>query len=443
MATSGTAILVADSDDDDGEIVVATVTAEQREAAARDAAVDLDDTSTGGAAAAVREAVPEAFSSDYTEELDAETEEAMRADYLKTQQVEQQPDRPAKRKRARVEIVSPAMQAASGSAAAAVAPPPATLLPVPQVKPEPAAARFTERSIGGVSISFPASIKPHAPQIAVMAKVVTALRLQKDALLEAPTGTGKSLALLSAALAWQAAEAKKLRAGGAAAAGGGDSRQAQALREKAGWNDRGGSGGGAEADTSAPSAPPKIFVCSRTHSQISQLLMELKRTPYEPEMTVLGSRTRFCCNTDAQNSTSSVDIACTQAVKAKTCSHHPKADSLAFQLSKLGVWDMGDMEDIRAEDGAGGGCPFFATRQLAEGASLIFAPYNYIFDPGVRAAMNIEVKDAAIIIDEGHNLEDVCREAASFEITATSLATVSREMVAMGKVSFRWKNPDS
>ena len=121
-------------------------------------------------------------------------------------------------------------------------------------------------------------------------------------------------------------------------------------------------------------------------------------------MTVLGSRSRYCCNAEVQNSTNSVDAMCAQAVKARTCSFHAKADALAYELSKLRVWDMGDIEDLKAQDPAGGGCPFFATRQLAEGASLIFAPYNYIFDAGVRAALHIDIEGAAIIIDEGETL---------------------------------------
>eukprot|EP01047_Picozoa_sp_COSAG01_P079140 COSAG01_NODE_14894_length_1397_cov_11.770416_1_plen_300_part_00 len=66
----------------------------------------------------------------------------------------------------------------------------------------PPGGSFATRSIGGVGVAFPSGLKPHPPQLALMAKVVAALRNGKHALLEAPTGTGKSLALLSAACAW-------------------------------------------------------------------------------------------------------------------------------------------------------------------------------------------------------------------------------------------------
>ena len=389
---------------------------------------DEEDTTTfGSMPGSVRESNPNSFASQQgsgsdTEELDSDAETQMHAAWT-AQRGPMESKRKPKRKR--IEIISPAMQgaqqaalaaASQGSTRAATNTGGAAVLTKPEPAPRSSPA-FTERAIGGISIAFPAGLKPHAPQMAVMAKVVTALRLKKHALLEAPTGTGKSLALLSAALAWQAAEAKKLQA--TAGADLTASRQAMALREKSMLNrddaDRadaaqvaasilhaataGDVGGG-----DAPPAPPKIFVCSRTHSQLAQLLTELKRTPYEPEMTVLGSRSRYCCNAEVQNSTNSVDAMCAQAVKARTCSFHAKADALAYELSKLRVWDMGDIEDLKAQDPAGGGCPFFATRQLAEGASLIFAPYNYIFDAGVRAALQIDIEGAAIIIDEGETL---------------------------------------
>ncbi len=53
-------------------------------------------------------------------------------------------------------------------------------------------------------------------------------------------------------------------------------------------------------------------------------------------------------------------------------------------------------------------CPFF----LAE---IIMCPYNYIIEPVIRNAMNIDLEGAIIVIDEAHNIEDSCRAAGSFE----------------------------
>lgn len=60
--------------------------------------------------------------------------------------------------------------------------------------------------IGGVPVEFP--YQPYGSQLAFMGRVISTLdRAQRDghchALLESPTGTGKSLSLLCSALAWQ------------------------------------------------------------------------------------------------------------------------------------------------------------------------------------------------------------------------------------------------
>ena len=39
-------------------------------------------------------------------------------------------------------------------------------------------------------------------------------------------------------------------------------------------------------------------------------------------------------------------------------------------------------------------------------AELVFCPYNYIIDPVIRAAMDVDISNAVLIFDEAHNIED-------------------------------------
>ncbi|KAK3102674.1 hypothetical protein FSP39_013063 [Pinctada imbricata] len=64
----------------------------------------------------------------------------------------------------------------------------------------------TERRqmIHGVEVVFPC--KPYPSQFSMMEKVIKGIERRQNCLLESPTGSGKSLALLCSALAWQTAE---------------------------------------------------------------------------------------------------------------------------------------------------------------------------------------------------------------------------------------------
>ena len=108
---------------------------------------------------------------------------------------------------------------------------------------------------------WPAAIKPTRPQLLLMRHAAAALAADRHALLESPTGTGKTLALLATVLATQWA-----RKEAAAAAG-------------------------------HPYHQRMIYV-SRTHAQLDQVTRELKRLPYRPMMTLLASRERFCLHAD-------------------------------------------------------------------------------------------------------------------------------------------------
>jgi len=54
--------------------------------------------------------------------------------------------------------------------------------------------------IHGIPVFFP--FKPYSCQVDYISKVISALNQGTNALIESPTGTGKTLSLLCATLAW-------------------------------------------------------------------------------------------------------------------------------------------------------------------------------------------------------------------------------------------------
>jgi hypothetical protein len=51
----------------------------------------------------------------------------------------------------------------------------------------------------------------------------------------------------------------------------------------------------------------------------------------------------------------------------------------------------------------------------------VFAHSNYLIDESIRVAMGITVKNHVIILDEAHNIESACRDAASHTIVTADL----------------------
>ncbi|SAM08074.1 hypothetical protein [Absidia glauca] len=127
-------------------------------------------------------------------------------------------------------------------------------------------------------------------QIQMMSKIIEALEKEQHAVLESPTGSGKSLALLCGALAWLGKEAEKQRDTSDISMDGSSTNLTILPRIYVG--SRTSVHGSIEKEAVLTPPPPALFY---RHKQVSQLINELKgRTPYRPKMTVLGSREHYC-----------------------------------------------------------------------------------------------------------------------------------------------------
>lgn len=75
---------------------------------------------------------------------------------------------------------------------------------------------------------------------------------------------------------------------------------------------------------------PKIIYASRTHSQLSQAMQELKRTSYKHvSVAILGSRDQLCVNPEVArepNNTTKIHM-CQLKVKARTCFYYNNVEA--------------------------------------------------------------------------------------------------------------------
>jgi Fanconi anemia group J protein len=85
-----------------------------------------------------------------------------------------------------------------------------------------------------------------------------------------------------------------------------------------------------------------------------------------------------------------------------------------------------------------GGCPFYTSRFLRENAELIFTPYNYLIDAGIRESLGIDLNGNVVIIDEAHNIEDTARDSTSGTFTSFRLQEAINNFRRGGEIEPQW-----
>eukprot|EP00397_Hematodinium_sp_SG-2012_P002206 GEMP01002212.1.p1 GENE.GEMP01002212.1~~GEMP01002212.1.p1 ORF type:complete len:1097 (+),score=281.47 GEMP01002212.1:490-3291(+) len=243
------------------------------------------------------------------------------------------------------------------------------------------------------------------PQKMVAFAVARAIRSAKHATLESPTGTGKTGALLCASLAAQ-----------------------RYISSKTG-------------------ACPQILYGTRTQGQVKQVVRELRNSPFRPSVACLGSREKGLCINKAVLKASRMKgdlrTLCSDARKnhmvtlgkgSKKDPKKPSCDKVAalegafphqvFPVMRPMYGDSDaakegrilDLEDLADLVGRFKGCPYFVSQISAVSSDIVVCPYNYILDPVAAKKSRVEIKNRIIILDEAHNIEQVCRDAGSCEI---------------------------
>lgn len=245
-------------------------------------------------------------------------------------------------------------------------------------------------NISHIPVDFPFEAYPE--QLLYMEKVVMALEAGSNALLESPTGTGKTLSLLCAALAWRRIQVEKQRLPpqqpaplGAAARNEQGVPAAPGLSESWAAQLAAQVQPGVGAGPAPTDRPPRIIYASRTHSQLQQVVRELRRTVHRPLVCQLGSREQLCCHPEISQRPGPGQAAGCQALTAANgCSFYRKLQDAKRKASQGRVAHreeavpeasrrMPDIEEFARVTKEDGLCPFYLAREL-QARSLGWSP---------------------------------------------------------------------
>ncbi|XP_041972498.1 Fanconi anemia group J protein homolog isoform X2 [Aricia agestis] len=201
------------------------------------------------------------------------------------------------------------------------------------------------------------------------------------------------------------------------------------------------------AETPEKVSLPTIYYGARTHKQLQQVIKEYGRTGYcvEARMSVLSSRDNSCIREYDRSQWSSKNDMCRACIKkieqskggdgqTTNCKYFDNRKCLSFECLP-DAFDLRDLVTVGEEMQA---CPYFAARDMAGKANIVFCPYNYLIDPAIRRNLQITLPGNILVVDEAHNIEDICRDAASFTITRDQIQAAMKELeIAAG---YRYSN---
>ncbi|KIO13357.1 hypothetical protein M404DRAFT_12318 [Pisolithus tinctorius Marx 270] len=270
--------------------------------------------------------------------------------------------------------------------------------------------------IDNLPIIFPYD-RIYPEQFAYMCDLKRTLDATGHCVLEMPSGTGKTVSLLSLIVSYQQFHATKR----------------------------------------------KLIYCSRTVPEIEKALTELKRlmkyrvqcteTPEEKlkeeRFTGIGltSRKNLCIHPEVSKEKKGkvVDARCRDLTNTAACSkgranpgsvelcqwHENLEDYEAGNLIPSGIWTLADVLQYGRDHTT---CPYFTIRRMMPFVDVIIYSFHYLLDPKVAEQVSKELsKDAIVVFDEAHNIDNVCIESLSIDLTRPNLDSAARSVAKLGE----------
>uniref|UniRef100_A0A8B9GLW6 ATP-dependent DNA helicase DDX11 n=1 Tax=Amazona collaria TaxID=241587 RepID=A0A8B9GLW6_9PSIT len=196
----------------------------------------------------------------------------------------------------------------------------------------------------------------------------------------------------------------------------------------------------------------KIYYCSRTHSQLSQFVHEVQKSPFgkDTRLVSLGSRQSLCVNEEVRRlgALQLINDRCMEMQKNKH-GRKKKSDEenegrkrrvsraicpfysyeqMQFLRDEVLV-EVKDIEQLVALGRETKACPYYGSRYAISAAQLVVLPYQMLLHERTRNAAGIKLKDQVVIIDEAHNLIDTITCIHSAEVSGSQLCCAHSQLL--------------
>ncbi|TFY60783.1 hypothetical protein EVG20_g7289 [Dentipellis fragilis] len=202
----------------------------------------------------------------------------------------------------------------------------------------------------------------------------------------------------------------------------------------------------------------KLIYCSRTVPEIEKALAELKRLmeyrismaetdeQREKETNFMGlgltSRKNLCIHPEVSKEKKGkiVDARCRDLTNSAVCNKN-REDPGSVEVCDFhenlnakepgalippGVWTLADVLDYGKEHGT---CPYFTVRRMMPFVDVVIYSFHYLLDPKVAEQVSKEMsKDSIVVFDEAHNIDNVCIESLSIDLSRPMLDSASRSV---------------
>ncbi|RHZ77215.1 hypothetical protein Glove_184g80 [Diversispora epigaea] len=210
----------------------------------------------------------------------------------------------------------------------------------------------------------------------------------------------------------------------------------------------------------------KLIYCSRTVPEIEKVLAELQNLmKYRKSRGLneqflgfgLTSRKNLCVHSEVsqekwgkvldakcRNLTASwirekVDLYPREEVSL--CDFYEQLDKAdTKELLPDGIYTIEELRDYGKENDY---CPYYLSRRMIHLANAVVYSYHYLLDPKVAELVSKELsKDCIVVFDEAHNIDNVCIESLSIDLTKPNLDASARSITELSKKIEKIKERD-